>query len=67
MLQCLGLNRDFAYSRPLLTPPQPLLDGFLGAVTPTYQQIDKLIQYNNKLREARDLLLPHLMRGEIKV
>ena len=62
-----GLNRNYAYSRSLLIPPQPLLDDFLESVTPMHQQIDKLTQYNNKLREARDLLLPRLMSGEIQV
>lgn len=62
-----GLNRDFAYSRPLLIPPQSLREDFLESVKPMHQQIDKLTQYNNKLREARDLLLPRLMSGEIQV
>ena len=62
-----GLNRDFAYSRSLLIPPKALLDEFLEAVTPMHQQIDNLNQYNNKLREARDLLLPRLMNGEIQL
>jgi type I restriction enzyme S subunit len=60
-----GLNRDFAYSRTLLTPPQALLDEFLECVTPMHQQIDNLIQYNKKLSEARDLLLPRLINGQI--
>ncbi len=61
-----GLNRDFAYSRTLLIPPQTLLDEFLESVTPMHQQIDNLTQYNDKLREARDFLLPHLMSGALK-
>jgi len=62
-----GLNRDFAHSRLLLIPQKLLLDEFLELVMPTHQQIDNLTQYNNKLREARDLLLPRLMSGEIQV
>lgn len=62
-----GLNRDFAYSRPLLWPTTLLLDEFLRAVTPIYQQIDKLTQYAEKLRQARDLLLPRLMSGQIQL
>lgn len=62
-----GLNRDFAHSRPILIPPAPLLNEFLESVTPMHQQIDKLMLYNTKLREARDLLLPRLMNGEIQV
>lgn len=62
-----GLNRDLAYSRSLLIPPKALVDEFMDLVTPVHQKIDKLKQYNEKLREARDLLLPRLMTGEIKV
>lgn len=62
-----GLNRDFAYSRSLLIPSQTLLDEFLESVMPIRQQIEGLTQYNNKLCDARDLLLPRLMNGEILV
>lgn len=62
-----GLNRDFAHSRPILVPSKLLLDEFLVSVESIHQQIDKLTQYNAKLREARDLLLPRLMNGEIEV
>jgi type I restriction enzyme S subunit len=62
-----GLNRDFAYSRPLLLPPLPLLRIFLDHVTPIRLQIDKLGELSDKLRTARDLLLPRLMSGEIVV
>jgi type I restriction enzyme S subunit len=62
-----GLNRDFAYSRELLLPPQVILDAFLELVTPIREQIEKLDMFNKKLREARDLLLPRLMSGEIAV
>lgn len=61
-----GLNRDFAYSRTLLIPPKTLLNEFHESVMPIRLQIDKLTQYNEKLREARDLLLPRLMSGEIE-
>jgi type I restriction enzyme S subunit len=60
-----GLNRDFAYSRPLLLPPLPLLTAFLDYVTPIRLQIDKLGKLSDKLRAARDLLLPRLMTGEL--
>ncbi|MGB5806474.1 restriction endonuclease subunit S [Castellaniella sp.] len=62
-----GLNRDFAHGRELLIPDESLLTSFLESVTPMHQQIDKLTQYNTKLREVRDLLLPRLMSGEIEV
>lgn len=62
-----GLNRDFAYSRPLLLPPDAILRGFLETVSPIHQQLNKLEVINEKLRAARDLLLPKLMSGEIAV
>jgi type I restriction enzyme S subunit len=62
-----GLNRDFAYSRPLLHPPVTLLRSFHGTVEPIHAQLDKLDETNQKLRTARDLLLPRLMSGELAV
>jgi type I restriction enzyme S subunit len=62
-----GLNRDFAYSRPLLLPDRHILRAFLDAVSPVHEQLDKLDAMNEKLRTARDLLLPKLMSGEIAV
>jgi type I restriction enzyme S subunit len=34
---------------------------------PIHEQLDKLEEMNQKLRVARDLLLPRLMSGEIAV
>jgi type I restriction enzyme S subunit len=62
-----GLNRDFAYSRPLLVPSKSLLREFLEIVSPIHEQLDKLNEINQRLRAARDLLLPRLMSGEIAV
>lgn len=62
-----GLNRDFAYSRTLLLPPSKILKAFLDSVDPIYEQMAKLDEINQKLRTARDLLLPRLMSGEITV
>jgi len=62
-----GLNCDFAYSRPLLVPSKGVLRLFLDTVSPIHQQLDKLDEINQKLRTARDLLLPRLMNGEIEV
>ena len=62
-----GLNRDLAYSRPLLVPAKSVLREFLEIVSPIHEQLDKLEEMNQKLRAARDLLLPRLMSGEITV
>ena len=62
-----GLNRDFAYSRRLTYPSARLRRLFDAAVEPIFAQRTKLENYNQKLAEARDLLLPRLMNGEIAV
>ncbi len=62
-----GLNRDFAHSRPLLSPPAELRARFLDVATSIHAQIDTLAAMNDKLRTARDLLLPRLMSGELTV
>jgi type I restriction enzyme S subunit len=41
------------------------LAGF--AVLPVFRQVADLLEQNQKLRAARDLLLPRLMSGEIAV
>lgn len=60
-----GLNRDFAYSRPLLVPEPRIIREFLEVAAPIHEQITKLDEMNDKLHQARDLLLPRLMSGEI--
>ena len=62
-----GLNRDFAYSRPLLIPELRILRDFLDVVTPLHEQLTKLEEMNKKLREARDFLLPRMMSEEIVI
>ena len=62
-----GLNREFAYSRPILVPSDQVLAEFVEVVTSMHKQIDTLTLFNEKLRQARDLLLPRLMSGELTV
>jgi type I restriction enzyme S subunit len=62
-----GLNRDFAYSRPLLVPDPRIIRDYLEATVPLHEQITKLDEMNEKLSTAGDLLLPRLMSGEIVV
>ncbi|MDF0665485.1 MAG: restriction endonuclease subunit S [Nitrospira sp.] len=62
-----GLNRDFAYSRPLLVPESRIVRLFLEYAGPLHDQIAKLDEMKGKLRAARDLLFPRLMSGEIAV
>jgi type I restriction enzyme, S subunit len=54
-----------AYSVPL--PPSGLLNDFNEAIKPIVEQLKFLSFANQKLRAARDLLLPRLMSGELSV
>ena len=48
-------------------PPRMLMNLFTDSARPMFQQIKTLHGQNQKLRAARDLLLPRLMSGEITV
>jgi type I restriction enzyme S subunit len=51
----------------VLVPPPMLLNFFSETAQPIFGQINHLHRQNQKLRAARDLLLPRLMSGEIEV
>jgi len=51
----------------VLIPPKLLLNLFSESACPIFRQILMLHLQNQKLRAARDLLLPRLMSGEIEV
>ena len=48
-------------------PPHALLRLFSDFARPVFQEIKNLAAQNQKLRQARDLLLPRLMNGELAV
>ncbi len=52
---------------PFLLPPESLTRSFEQHIDPMFDQMANLIQQNHKLTQARDLLLPRLMNGEIAV
>jgi type I restriction enzyme S subunit len=52
---------------PVLVPPESLLQDFDKLITPIALQLRALALTNRKLQEARDLLLPRLMSGEVEV
>lgn len=52
---------------PFLIPSSSLCDEFTEQVKGVYSQIDNLSIQNMKLAQARDLLLPKLMSGELTV
>lgn len=51
----------------ILVPPRSLIQQFEDFATPSFRQIWVLMDQNQKLRIARDLLLPKLMSGEVPV
>jgi len=48
----------------ILVPPNTLIAQFESFAEPLYAQVSNLTDQNQKLRAARDLLLPRLMSGE---
>ena len=51
----------------IAVPPEPILLELQAKVQPILQQLRNLALQNQKLRAARDLLLPRLMNGEISI
>ena len=63
-----NLNTHYVGRQLVLLPKeQVLLTNFTEAVEPLFDQIFLLAQSNMRLSEARDLLLPRLLNGEISV
>ena len=52
---------------PFIIPDRRLVTLFEKIIDPTFRQIENLLQQNQKLAQARDLLLPRLMSGAIEV
>ncbi|MBS0606511.1 MAG: restriction endonuclease subunit S [Verrucomicrobia bacterium] len=52
---------------PFVIPEKKLVKLFENEVDPIFQQTENLLLQNQKLKAARDLLLPRLMNGEIAV
>lgn len=48
-------------------PKETALNDFIKISTPIYELMKNLLVQNSKLREARDILLPKLMNGQIEV
>lgn len=48
-------------------PKESSLENFIRLSNPIYDLMQNLLMQNTKLREARDILLPRLMSGEIEV
>jgi type I restriction enzyme S subunit len=61
------LNRNDVHQVDVLLPPERLINDFTDYALPIYEQTKLLNLSNEKLQQARDLLLPRLMNGEIPV
>jgi type I restriction enzyme S subunit len=61
------LDRKTVHKVEILVPPKNLLLVFDEFANPLFEQIGNLTLQNQKLRAARDLLLPRLMSGKIAV
>ena len=60
-------RKDHLGEREVLVPHSNLLDDYDRISRPIYNQINKLLTQNEKLKEARDILIPRLISGEIEV
>lgn len=58
---------EFISEQKITIPKESELNAFTEKVKPIFTLISTLGEQNSKLREARDILLPRLMNGEIEV
>lgn len=52
---------------PIMRPTRQIQRLFVEAIEPMYEMAELLVEQNQKLVQARDLLLPRLMNGEIAI
>ena len=62
-----NINKNKFENIKINIPSENVLAKFYQTVNPIFNQIALLIDQNQKLAQARDLLLPRLMSGEIEV
>jgi type I restriction enzyme S subunit len=62
-----GLDRNVLHSMMITWPPEKLRNSFVEVVVEYQDQVRILEAMNQKLTQARDLLLPRLMNGQIAV
>ena len=61
------INKGKFKALPIVIPQSVLLRDFERQASTLHAQVRILRESNNKLGEARDLLLPRLMNGEITI
>lgn len=62
-----AINSKVVKAMPVLLPPKKVINDYKKDVENDFFQIRNLLRQNTKLREARDILLPRLMSGQIEV
>ena len=62
-----ALTKEVMSGFSILVPPQNIQETFSSTSEETFAQQEVLAEQNEKLRRARDLLLPRLMDGRIAV
>jgi len=61
------LDRKVVHKIPVVVPNSKIQSIFDEYALPIFAQVRKLHAYNDKLKQARDMLLPRLMNGEVAV
>ena len=62
-----SVTKEQLQAQELLTPPPLLIREFEDVSAPIDQQIEILFRKNQKLKQARDILLPKLISGEVEI
>ena len=62
-----AINSKVVKAMPVLLPPKKVITDYKKDVENDFNLIQNLLKQNTKLREARDILLPKLMNGQIEV
>ncbi len=62
-----GLNRESVHSQEIIIPDKGVVSKFDDIMKPIFEKINTIHKENQKLAALRNLLLPKLMKGEIRV
>ncbi|KFN13720.1 restriction endonuclease subunit S [Bacillus pseudomycoides] len=62
-----GLNRDFVYNTKAVIPDNEVVKEFEKIISPMYEQINNLLEENQRLEQICDTLLPKLLSGEMEL
>ncbi|SFJ78122.1 restriction endonuclease subunit S [Thermoflavimicrobium dichotomicum] len=62
-----NISQQTIRNLPMIMPSTDIMNAFISIVSPLYAQMKTLQLQVIKLKQARDLLLPRLMKGEITV